>query len=892
MNPNSYGLAVIDGPSTFMSGVSRSFRYTDEDLRKALLNAASQLKRIVVEHRPKNIIILHGGEEDLLDGRLRDAYQSWKDIAEAMGIPQHASSRLDTYAIARDLAKSVEGEKRATLIVSDDSLFGVFLGETIFFEAVEQRDPRVYSKNDFVATHGFSPSLIPHFFALSGHVQSGMKGIPVVGPRSAATWLCDFGQSEKELSEFIRNSYGHTKAGAAFVRHFSLYHSNLEKIKALLARKVPLIPDAAPNRLKLSALFDHFDRGDVNRHRNEINSILEKSELYEMIPASTPKQFRSHVTRLSAISAINSLRRSGTLSFYLEKGDGASNYLGIGVSDGKSNHGFLIEGSEDITQDWLSDKIQELISRRDVKVVANDAKEFYNFTDYQGSLSADVKTMAYSIDTSMGKKDFVDIVNLIAPSLDFNRAPYSQVYSKGEVEAGAYLAERSFLALTANRRLYESAKKSRALEIYKSIEEPVARVLAKMEKNGVLIDKNAISLAKIDIEHEMKSIVDLVNKSLPYEENVQDLSAKNIERILYDIFKIQPPKVTQSGMRSVSTEALELIKDIHWLPEKLIRYKSLSDTLARSITPILSRISGKNNYLYPTYNHCKTITSRLSASDPNIQAVPIRTEEGKKIRRSFVAREGYSIVAADYSQIELRVLAHRSQDPTLLSIFRSGGDVHTGTAAKVFAVRYEDVTPEQRRAAKSINFGIIYGLTPFGLAKRLGVGEGEAKSFIKKYFDTFSGVKKHLDETIQMGLKNGYVESCSGRKLPLFRPDGVTTKHERELMARRCCNYPMQATAAEIIKRAMIAVAHEIDEKFDYAKLFMQVHDELVFSVKNSELEQFVEWCREKMEGAAELSVPLSIDIDSGKNWEVSHSPDAKQGAKDRDMEVSSFEMK
>jgi DNA polymerase-1 len=347
-------------------------------------------------------------------------------------------------------------------------------------------------------------------------------------------------------------------------------------------------------------------------------------------------------------------------------------------------------------------------------------------------------------------------------------------------------------------------------------------------------------------------------------------SPKQLQEILFEKQGLPVVSKTPKGQPSTAESVLQELAHDYELPEVILEYRSLSKLKSTYTDKLPEMIDSNTGRVHTSYHQAVAATGRLSSSDPNLQNIPIRTEEGRRIRQAFIAPQGYRVVAADYSQVELRIMAHLSGDEGLLSAFKEGKDVHSATAAEVFGVKPEEVTKDQRRSAKAINFGLIYGMSAFGLAKQLDIGRKEAQEYVDLYFERYPGVKAYMDVTREKAHEQGYVETVFGRRL--YLPE-INSRNgmRRQYAERTAINAPMQGTAADIIKRAMIKLDGVLQETRLDANMIMQVHDELVFEIKEDQLETVVDIIKNSMVGAADLSVPLVVDVGTGSNWDEAH---------------------
>ena len=444
--------------------------------------------------------------------------------------------------------------------------------------------------------------------------------------------------------------------------------------------------------------------------------------------------------------------------------------------------------------------------------------------------------------------------------------PFSQV----DLETACrYAAEDADITLRLHRALWPKLEAAPGLRsVYETIEMPLVPVLARMEQRGVLIDTAALKRQSQELAKRMHALTERAHALAG--RNFSLDSTKQLGAILFDEMKLPIVVKTPGGQPSTNEEALEAIADQHELPRVILDYRSLAKLRSTYTEKLADNVNPRTGRVHTSYGQAIAATGRLSSSDPNLQNIPIRTEDGRRIRQAFVAPEGWKVVAADYSQIELRIMAHLSGDPGLLSAFHGNQDVHRATAAEVFGVPLDQVDPNQRRAAKAINFGLMYGMSAFGLARQLGVARGEAQDYMARYFARYPGVQTFMEETREKARRDGYVETLFGRRLHL---DYIQSRNaaQRAGAERAAINAPMQGTAADIIKRAMIAVDAWLFDREDSARMLMQVHDELVFEVREDAIDEIVAGARERMSSAAELSVPLVVDIGVGANWDEAH---------------------
>ena len=454
---------------------------------------------------------------------------------------------------------------------------------------------------------------------------------------------------------------------------------------------------------------------------------------------------------------------------------------------------------------------------------------------------------------------FTDIAGKGAKQLTFDQIDIER--------AAHYAAEDADITLRLHDVLEPALRVEPKLdEVFRTIEMPTAVILEKMEHRGVLMDAAQLAAQSTELG---KKILDLEKQA--YELAGQEFnlgSPKQLGIILYEKLGIPAPKKTATGQYSTAEDVLEQLD--HPLPRLLLQHRSLSKLKSTYTDKLPEEVNRKTGRVHTSYHQAVAATGRLASSDPNLQNIPIRTEEGRRIRQAFIAAPGYKLVSADYSQIELRIMAHLSDDAGLLDAFRHGEDVHRATAAEVFGVPRSEVTPDMRRNAKAINFGLIYGMSAFGLAKQLNIPRSEAQAYIEMYFARYPGVKIYMESTRALAARQGYVETLFGRRLMLRE---INNKNQaiRQGAERAAINAPMQGTAADIIKLAMIRVDRALTESGLDANILLQVHDELVLEVREDQVEATSALLREQMAKAAELKVPLLVEVGVGSNWDEAH---------------------
>jgi len=472
-----------------------------------------------------------------------------------------------------------------------------------------------------------------------------------------------------------------------------------------------------------------------------------------------------------------------------------------------------------------------------------------------------------------------DMDSMARRLLGYETVPYEAVAGKGAKQipfssvavddATKYAAEDADITLRLHRVLASRLAAEPTLErVYRGIEMPLVPVLERIEANGVRVDADELRRQTAELSRRMlaaqQQATELAGRSFNLD------SPKQLQALLFDELGLPALVKTPKGQPSTNEEALEAIADQHELPRVILEYRGLAKLRSTYTEKLPQMVNPDTGRVHTSYHQAGAATGRLASSDPNLQNIPIRTEDGRRIRKAFVAPEGRRLLACDYSQIELRIMAHLSEDAGLLAAFAAGADIHRATAAEVFGRTLEEVTPNERRAAKAINFGLMYGMSAFGLARNLGIGRGEAQDYIATYFSRYPGVRDFMERTRQQARDQGYVETVFGRRLYLeYIQRG--TQGQRAGAERAAINAPMQGTAADIIKRAMVDIDRWLAGQGGAALMILQVHDELVFEADAGFVDVLLREIPARMAAAAELRVPLVVDSGVGANWDEAH---------------------
>ena len=720
---------------------------------------------------------------------------------------------------------ATQAENFQVEIVTGDRDALQLINEKICVLLTKNNKVEKYDEEKFLKEYGFAPKKLVDFKGLSGDTSDNIPGIKGIGIKTATKLLQEFGSleeildnveeiSSKKFRELIKNSV------------------EIAKISKKLAEINCNVPDVEFNEEDFKivpnfALVDKFcTRYALNVAQKKIHELFDRTEnLFA-------DDNRLSVGKISAEVDVDKIFSAKSLSI-------AENVV-------KVENGEIFSVDEEL--------LKKIFNEFGGEIYVHDLKNF-------------LKTIPYSLIPIPSTIDIEIAAYLIYPEMsDYSVEKLLPLEFEGLQIFDETLASK-VTALEKLGKLYSAKIKELGMEkLYYEVEMPLTGILAKMEERGVFVDTARLDEKSVEMEGRIfeieKNIYELAGEIF----NIN--SPKQLAEILFDKLKIPPytqtKKKTKSGI-STNAEVLENLRGIHPIIEEILKYRVLSKLKSTYLDGIKILIEPETNRVHTHFNQTVTATGRLSSSDPNLQNIPIRTEEGKKIRALFEAGEGYDyLLSADYSQIELRLLAHMSEDENLIKAFMSGEDIHAMTAAEVFGIKLEEVTPELRRKAKAVNFGIIYGISDYGLSRDLRTTRTEAGEYIRLYFERYPKVKKFLDETVNRARSLGYVTTIFGRRrqLPAIKS---TNFHQRGLAERMAMNTPIQGSAADIIKLAMIRA--EKDLTGYKSRLILQVHDELVIETVASELDEVSKIIRNAMENVVELRVPLIVDVHHGKNW-------------------------
>ena len=741
------------------------------------------------------------------------------------------------------------------------------------------------------AKFGVPPQRIVDYLTLVGDAVDNVPGVDKVGPKTAVKWLQQFGT----LDDVIRSSASVTGAVGENLRKVLEW---LPQARRLLTIKcdVPLpfhVDDLQPRPVDAAALAALYERFEFRTWLRELKDGVgqDAGSPSEPVPVAEPPPPRHYETVDTPAALQRWMEKIGAaeLTCFDTETTGldpmAARIVGISLAVTAHEAAYIplahryagapaqldLQATLALLRPWLEDPARAKLAQNakyDMHVLLNHG------IAVRGVLH-DTLLQSYVLESHKPH----DMDSLAMRHLGVKTITYEEVAGKGASQIGfdqvsvdratEYSGEDADITLQLHAAMHPQLASEPALaRVYAEIEMPVMPVLLAMERNGVLIDARRLEVQSAELGGRMLELERQAHELAGQPFNVN--SPKQLQEILFQKHKLPVVKKTPSGTPSTDEDVLETLALDHPLPKRILEYRAMSklkstytDKLPRMVNPSTGRV-------HTNYGQATAVTGRLSSTEPNLQNIPVRTAEGRRIREAFIAPPGSSIVSADYSQIELRIMAHLSGDASLLAAFHAGEDVHRATAAEIFGLAPAEVTSEQRRYAKVINFGLIYGMSAFGLSAQLGIERSAAQQYMDRYFTRYPGVADYMQRTRQGAREQGYVETVFGRRL--YLPDiRAQNQGRRQGAERAAINAPMQGTAADLIKLAMIAVQRWLEEERLSTRLVMQVHDELVLEVPAAELDRVQEHLPRLMSGVASLSVPLLVDVGCGPNWEQAH---------------------
>ena len=895
----------------------------------AMYGVLNMLKSLISQVQPSHIAVVFDAKGKTFRDEMFEQYKSHRppmpddlrkqiqplhDIIRALGIPLLVIEGVEADDVIGTLAVAASKANQKVLISTGDKDMAQLVDDNIML--INTMNNTLLDREAVIEKYGIPPELIIDYLALMGDSADNIPGVAGVGEKTALGLLQGIGS----MAEIYANLDKVAKLpirGAKKLGDKLLAEKEMADLSYRLATiKTDVALDITPEQLTLGAsnndqLTEYFGRYEFKRWLNEVmngaDSITNNNEQptkinhYQATPALAQdnsdealppiqidrSRYETLLTEADLNRWVEKLKQAKLFALDTETDNldyMAANLVGISFALENGEAAYLplqldyLGAPKTLEKTTALSLLKPVLENPDIQKVGQNFK--YDLTifarngiDVQG-VAFDTMLESYVLNSTgrhnmddLAKRylghqtiSFEEIAGKGKNQLTFNQIPLEQ--------AAEYAAEDADVTMKLQQVLWEKLSKEPTLEkLFKEMELPLLGVLSRMERRGVLIDSDALFLQSNEIANRLSELEEQAYVLAGQPFNLA--STKQLQEILFDKLGLPVIQKTPKGAPSTNEEVLEELAFSHELPKVLVEHRGLSKLKSTYTDKLPQMVNPQTGRVHTSYHQAVTATGRLSSSDPNLQNIPIRNEEGRRIRQAFIAREGFTVVAADYSQIELRIMAHLSQDQGLINAFTQGKDIHRSTAAEIFGVALDEVTSEQRRNAKAINFGLIYGMSAFGLSRQLGIGRADAQSYMDLYFKRYPGVQTFMHDIREKAKAQGYVETLFGRRL--YLPDINSSNGMRRKAAERVAiNAPMQGTAADIIKRAMIQLDQKLQNDPDIA-MIMQVHDELVFEVRSEKVAFYSELIKTQMESAADLVVPLIVDVGQGTNWDEAH---------------------
>lgn len=887
-------LVLVDGSSYFFRAFHALPPLTNSQGQPtgAIYGVVNMVKRLYKDYQPQYMAVVFDAKgktfrDEWYPGYkahrpptpedLSSQFQPLLDVLKALGFPLLVIDGVEADDVIGTLAKQACEQGMPVLISTGDKDMAQLVNEHVTL--INTMSNQVLDPAAVEVKFGVPPSKIIDYLTLIGDTSDNIPGVPKCGPKTAVKWLQAYSDLDGVIAaaDDMAGKIGESLRQA--IPHLSL-SKRLVTIKTDVALPIELneLTMSAPKEDRLISLYQTYE------FKGWLKDALSEQEAVSDEPRIGSVESEVVTTDVALDDWLVTLRSSSCFSIDLETTSldaMSADIVGIALAvDGRLPCYIPVahdDESPQLSRDSVLQALKSILENPSIRKLGQNLK--YDYTVFQRyainlqGIQFDTMLESYLLSSGQGRHD---LDSLALKYLGYKTISYEDVAGKGAKqrtfdqvsvkEAALYAAEDALVALQLHGVLYPLlSEKQQAL--LQEVEVPLLVVLANMECHGVLIDEDRL------IEHGQR----LKARVAALEEEATDIvgrsfnlsSPKQLQEILYQEQQLPVLAKTPKGQPSTAESILQELALDYRLPAVILEYRQLSKLISTYIDALPKRMRPDTQRVHTSYNQAVTATGRLSSSDPNLQNIPIRRDEGRLIRKAFIAPEGSVLLAADYSQIELRIMAHLSEDKGLQDAFANDLDIHAATASEIFGVSLSEVTSEQRRRAKAINFGLIYGMSAFGLAKQLHIERADAQHYIERYFERYPGVLEYMERTRQQAREQGYVETLLGRRLHL--PDiNAQNGLRRKAAERTAINAPMQGTAADIIKKAMLSIASWLYTQ-DGAHMIMQVHDELVFEVQQNSLERVKDEVRDRMESAMTLSVPLRVSIGIGPDWDAAH---------------------
>ena len=890
-------LILVDGSSYLYRAFHALPSLTTSDGRPtgAVRGVIAMLKKIQSDYQPSQMVVIFDAKGKTFRDDMFPEYKSQRPpmpddlraqieplyaLVEALGLPMIIEPGVEADDVIGTLADQASKQGIDVLVSTGDKDMAQLVNEHVTL--INTMTNVVMGVEGVIEKFGVPPERIVDYLALIGDKVDNVPGVDKVGPKTAVKWLTLYGDLEGIMAnaDKIKGKVGENlRAALAFLP--------LGQALVTIKRDVPLkvtledLQVDSPDTEKLAVMYQDLefkrwlselgvDAGSEASEspQGDYEAILDEAQLSHWLKKLEQAELFALDTETTSLNYMD----AEVVGFSFAVDAGTAAYLPVA-------HRYL-GAPEQLDRGEVLQRLKPLLENPDKIKLGHNLKYDQNILanhgiDLQG-IGHDSMLQSYVLDSTASRHD---LDTLCAKHLGHTNIHFEDVAGKGKKQitfdqvaldrAVPYAAEDADMTLRLHQHFWPQLDAlPKQKKLYEEIEIPLIRVLSRIERTGVQVDAGALSQQSLELAERMAEIEQEVFEIAGHEFNLA--SPKQLQVILFEEQGLPVVRKTPKGQPSTAEDVLQELAGQYALPQLILEHRSMSKLKSTYTDKLPQQVNQRTGRVHTSYHQAVASTGRLSSSDPNLQNIPVRRPEGRRIRQAFTAPEGKKILAVDYSQIELRIMAHLSGDEGLLAAFAQGKDIHRATAAEVFGGTVESVSQEDRRAAKAINFGLIYGMSAFGLAKQLGVGRNEAQAYVDLYFSRYPGVKAYMESTRELAREQGYVETVFGRRLYLPEIRSRNTQR-RNYAERTAINAPMQGTAADIIKMAMIDVDHWLETEQPAARLVMQVHDELVLEVDTDWVDDIARQVAHKMSSVAELDVPLLAEAGSGDNWDEAH---------------------
>ncbi|MGM9454028.1 DNA polymerase I [Legionella bozemanae] len=890
-------LILIDGSSYFFRAFHALPPLTNSKGQPtgAIYGVANMIKKLIKDYQPEELAVVFDAKGKTFRDEWYPEYKAHRppmpqelstqfapliQLLEAMGLPILIIEGVEADDVIGTLAKQATEQGIPVVISTGDKDMAQLVNEHITL--INTMSNTILDIEGVKVKFGIEPSQVIDYLTLIGDSVDNIPGVTKCGPKTAVKWLTEY----QTLDNLIQHA---DEIGGKIGENLRASIPQLPLSKKLVTIKTDVdLPlswgELKPNPMNKERLIELTREFEFKNWLKELlgeeGSASASKPVISSIPfelITTNQQLNHLLNQLEQCQVFCIDTETTSIDIMLAELVGIS----LAIEEGKAVYIPFThtDGTVQLIREEVLTALKPILENPDIKKIGQNLKYDYAVLKNHGinlkGISYDTMLESYVLNSGAGRHD---MDSLALKYLGHKTISYEEVAGKGAKQlrfdqipvdkAAAYAAEDAEITLQLHNKLFPLIPES-VQSVFTDIEMPLVTVLADIERRGVLIDAVTLEQHGKRLKERIHALEQeaLQLAGRPFNLN----SPKQLQEILFDSHKLPIIAKTPTGQPSTAESVLQELAYDYRLAAVILEYRSLTKLVSTYIDTLPKKINPKTLRVHTSYNQAVTATGRLSSSEPNLQNIPIRSEEGRLIRTAFIAPENFLILAADYSQIELRIMAHLSQDENLLKAFALGWDIHAATASEIFQIPLNEVSSEQRRRAKAVNFGLIYGMSSFGLAKQIGVERQDAQYYIDTYFQRYPKVLEYMNRTRQQAHQLGYVETLFGRRL--YLPEINARNLVRQKAAERTAiNAPMQGTAADIIKKAMITIAKwQNEQKNPPAKMIMQVHDELVFEVYDKEVEASKKMIRELMEHAVKLSVPLVVSIGTGSNWDAAH---------------------